>query len=84
MWVPSDFEHICKVAKDALPFTHFFDQVIQFSIGFDCNLAQGIIGTGTCVLSKVPIVDAVFHEFSMNGYPHQVRAPDVYSLILNI
>ena len=41
---------------------------------FDCNLTQGIIGTGTCVLSKVPIVDAVFHEFSMNGYPHQVRA----------
>ena len=36
------------------------------------HLIQGIIGTGTCVLSKVPIVDAVFHEFSMNGYPHQV------------
>ena len=36
-------------------------------------LTQGIIGTGTCVLSKVPIVDAVFHEFSMNGYPHQVH-----------
>ena len=36
-------------------------------------LTQGIIGTGTCVLSKVPIVDAVFHEFSMNGYPHQVQ-----------
>jgi len=65
VWVPSDFEHICKVAKDALPFTHFFD--------------QGIIGTGTCVLSKVPIVDAVFHEFSMNGYPHQVLHGDWFA-----
>jgi len=65
VWVPSDFEHICQVAKDALPFTHFFD--------------QGIIGTGTCVLSKVPIVDAVFHEFSMNGYPHQILHGDWFA-----
>lgn len=65
VWVPSDFEHICKVTRDVLPFTHFFD--------------QGIIGTGTCVLSKVPIVDAVFHEFSMNGYPHQVLHGDWFA-----
>ena len=30
VWVPSDFEHICKVARDALPFTHFFDQVMIY------------------------------------------------------
>jgi len=65
VWVPSDFEHICKVTRYVLPFTHFFD--------------QGIIGTGTCVLSKVPIVDAVFHEFSMNGYPHQVLHGDWFA-----
>ena len=33
---------------------------------------QGIIGTGTCVLSREPITEATFHEFSMNGYPHKV------------
>ena len=47
-------------------------------------LIQGIIGTGTCVLSKVPIVDAVFHEFSMNGYPHQVQPKRLLENALSI
>ena len=53
------------VARDVLPFNHFFD--------------NGIIGTGTCILSKAPIQDATFHEFSLNGYPHKVLHGDWFA-----
>ena len=54
-----------NVARDVLPFNHFFD--------------NGIIGTGTCILSKAPIQDATFHEFSLNGYPHKVFHGDWFA-----
>lgn len=65
VWCPSDYEHISKVTRDVLPYRHFFD--------------QGIIGTGTCVLSREPITEATFHEFSMNGYPHKVLHGDWFA-----
>ena len=65
IWCPEDFATICHVARDQLPHTHFFD--------------HGIIGSGTCVLSRAPILDAAFHEFSMNGYPHKVLHGDWFA-----
>jgi len=65
VWCPSDYRTIVDVARDVLPFNHFFD--------------NGIIGTGTCILSKAPIQDATFHEFSMNGYPHKVFHGDWFA-----
>ena len=53
------------VARSVLPFNHFFD--------------NGIIGTGTCILSKAPIQDATFHEFSLNGYPHKIFHGDWFA-----
>ena len=59
------FFHIVKIghnqfsslSREVLPYNHFF--------------GNGIIGSGTCVLSKSPILDSAYHEFSQNGYPHE-------------
>ena len=56
---------ITRLARDALPFYHFFD--------------HGIIGSGTAILCKVPVVDAAFHEFSLNGYPHKILHGDWFA-----
>merc|ERR1719319_1898642 len=65
VWWAADYEEICRIldSSSTLPWRHFFD--------------QGIIGTGTCILSRAPILEAAFHEFSMNGYPHKV-APHLH------
>ena len=51
--------------RDVLPFTHFFD--------------NGIIGSGTCILTKAPILDTAFHEFSLNGFPHMFLHGDWFA-----
>jgi sphingomyelin phosphodiesterase 2 len=58
VWTHEDFERIRNAVVDALPHAHFFD--------------NGIIGSGTCVFTRVQINDATFHEFTMNGYPHKI------------
>lgn len=65
VWCQEDFQRIRSVASEALPFSHFFD--------------NGIIGSGTCVLSKAAIQDATFHEFSMNGYPQKILHGDWFA-----
>jgi len=65
VWCQEDFHRIRSIASEALPFSHFFD--------------NGIIGSGTCVLSKAAIQDATFHEFSMNGYPQKILHGDYFA-----
>ena len=65
VWCPEDFITICDLTRDVLPYNHFFD--------------HGIIGSGTCVLSKAQILDSAFHEFSQNGYPHKILHGDWFA-----
>ena len=65
VWCPEDYQTICSLVRNVLPYSHFFD--------------HGIIGSGTCILSKAPIRDAVFHEFSLNGYPHKIFHGDWFA-----
>ena len=65
VWCPEDYQTICALARDVLPYNHFFE--------------HGIIGSGTCILSKEPIIDAAFHEFSLNGYPHKILHGDWFA-----
>ena len=58
VWVEEDYETIRALVSDTFPHSHFFE--------------NGIIGSGTCVFSRVQIHDATFHEFTMNGYPHKI------------
>lgn len=58
VWVNEDYEELKKKltkSPDLYPFSHYFD--------------NGIIGSGTCIFSKVRLQDANYHEFAMNGYP---------------
>jgi len=65
VWVPADFEYIREKTRQQFPFAHFFD--------------NGIIGSGTCVLSTHLIQDTTFHEFSLNGYPHKISHGDWFA-----
>jgi len=65
VWCPEDYITICGLTRDVLPYNHFFD--------------HGIIGSGTCVLSKAQILDSAFHEFSQNGYPHKILHGDWFA-----
>ena len=46
VWVEEDYETIRALVSDTFPHSHFFD--------------NGIIGSGTCVFSRVQIHDATF------------------------
>lgn len=59
LWLDSDFADMADRVKGKFPHAHFFD--------------TGIIGSGTCVFSTCRLQEANFHEFSINGYPTNVR-----------
>ena len=42
-------------SKELYPYSHYF--------------SNGIIGSGTCIFSKFRLLQANYHEFSINGYP---------------
>jgi len=62
VWIRENFNTIRSLLASMLPYSHFFD--------------NGIIGTGTCIFSKVRINDVTFHEFGLNGYPHKLAHGD--------
>ena len=37
---------------------------------------SGMIGSGLCVFSKIPIEETLFHKFDLNGYAHKVQHGD--------
>ena len=47
-------EKLCN-SKDLYPYSHYF--------------SNGVIGSGTCIFSKFRLLQANYHEFSINGYP---------------
>ena len=58
VWCTEDYEtlkaKLCN-SQDLYPYCHFF--------------SNGVIGSGTCILSKYRLLQASYHGFSMNGYP---------------
>lgn len=58
VWLNKDYDEFkTKLTRSSemYPYSHYFD--------------NGIIGSGTCIFSKVRLQDANYHEFAMNGYP---------------
>ena len=58
VWVNKDYNDLkttLTTSADLYPYSHYID--------------NGIIGSGTCIFSKVRLQYANYHEFSMNGYP---------------
>jgi len=62
VWITENFNTIRSLVSSVLPYCHYFD--------------NGIIGTGTCLFSKVRINDVTFHHFGLNGYPHKLMHGD--------
>ena len=58
VWCREHFEvlkaKLC-CSKDLYPYSHYFN--------------HGVIGSGTCIFSKFRLLQANYHEFSVNGYP---------------
>jgi len=65
VWMSNDYKTIREATRENYPYAHFFD--------------QGIVGSGTCVLSKHVIQASTFHEFSLNGYPHAISHGDWFA-----
>lgn len=37
---------------------------------------SGVVGSGVCILSKHPIKETFFHQWSLNGYIHKIHHGD--------
>lgn len=62
VWSQSDYNTIKQNLEAVLPFSHYF--------------YSGVMGAGLCVLSKYPIIGALFHAWSVNGYFHRIQHAD--------
>lgn len=62
IWSRRDFEMISEKVHDVLPHSHYF--------------YSGVIGSGVCVLSRYPIIDAFTYRYSLNGYMYNITHGD--------
>jgi len=62
IWSRGDFEFISQKIEDVLPYSHYF--------------YSGIIGSGVCVFSRYPIIDAFTYRYSLNGYMYNITHGD--------
>ncbi|PVD28562.1 hypothetical protein C0Q70_11151 [Pomacea canaliculata] len=62
VWLKSDYNIICENISSVLPHNHYF--------------YSGVIGSGVCVFSKVPILETFFHKFQLNGHAYKVHHGD--------
>ncbi|KAK9497171.1 hypothetical protein O3M35_004539 [Rhynocoris fuscipes] len=62
MWCESDFITLEAACRHKLPFSHYF--------------SSGVLGSGLCILSRWPILNTYFMQFSLNGYIHMIHHGD--------
>ncbi|XP_075159885.1 neutral sphingomyelinase [Haematobia irritans] len=62
VWTEKDSLLLQELTKTMLPYAHYF--------------YSGVIGAGLLVLSKYPIVSALFHSWTVNGYFHRIQHAD--------
>ncbi|XP_062552536.1 putative neutral sphingomyelinase [Armigeres subalbatus] len=62
VWSDSDYQYLKKRVEGVLPFAHYF--------------YSGVVGSGLALFSKYPIVSALFHAWSVNGYVHRIQHGD--------
>lgn len=62
VWSQTDYNTIKVNLETVLPYSHYF--------------YSGVMGAGLCVLSKYPIIGALFHAWSVNGYFHRIQHAD--------
>ncbi|XP_046341425.2 sphingomyelin phosphodiesterase 2-like [Haliotis rufescens] len=57
VWLKSDYQRLCKKLIPRMPHSHYF--------------YSGAIGSGVCMFSVHPMIETVFHQFSLNGFAHK-------------
>ncbi|KAK3098953.1 hypothetical protein FSP39_024625, partial [Pinctada imbricata] len=62
VWTDSDFQKLQVAIGAVMPYSHYFQ--------------SGTIGSGTCLFSKLPILETLYHGFQLNGYAHKVHHGD--------
>lgn len=62
VWSEKTFLKIAQELNHQFPYAHYFH--------------SGFTGSGTCVISKYPIVSTLLHRYSLNGFPHHVHRGD--------
>ncbi|CAH0560466.1 unnamed protein product [Brassicogethes aeneus] len=62
VWSQDDFELIKEKCLGVLPYSHYF--------------YSGVVGSGVCFLSRYPIEEVFFHQWSLNGYIHKIQHGD--------
>uniref|UniRef100_A0A914HW23 sphingomyelin phosphodiesterase n=1 Tax=Globodera rostochiensis TaxID=31243 RepID=A0A914HW23_GLORO len=62
VWSEEIFLQIAHELNGTFPHSHYFH--------------SGFTGSGTCVISKHPIVSTLLHRYSLNGFPHHVHRAD--------
>lgn len=65
VWIESDYRLFVSQLKDALPYSQFFE--------------AGMVGSGLCVFSKVPIRHFFFIPYQANGYFYKVWHGDWFT-----
>ncbi|XP_043204115.1 putative neutral sphingomyelinase isoform X2 [Amphibalanus amphitrite] len=62
VWLKSDYALIRDKTEKTYPFAHYF--------------YSGVIGSGTCVLSRHPLSTSLYHRSPVNGFAHMVHHGD--------
>ncbi|XP_051176824.1 putative neutral sphingomyelinase isoform X2 [Leptopilina boulardi] len=62
IWSILDFKMFKSRTQEQLPYSHYF--------------YSGVVGSGVCVFSRYPILDVMFHRWSVNGYVHKIHHGD--------
>ncbi|KAJ8945085.1 hypothetical protein NQ318_005265 [Aromia moschata] len=62
VWTDYDYNLIRNKVAGVLPFSHYF--------------YSGVTGSGVCILSRHPIQETFFHQWSVNGYIHKLHHGD--------
>ncbi|KAL7078158.1 hypothetical protein ACQ4LE_002153 [Meloidogyne hapla] len=62
IWSEKVFIEMVQNLKEKFPYSHYFH--------------SGFTGSGTCILSRYPIISTLLHRYSLNGFPHHIHRGD--------
>eukprot|EP00794_Sanderia_malayensis_P012773 gene12773-14084_t len=65
IWIEDEYQSIKSKLANTFPHSHYF--------------YSGSVGTGLCIFSKYPIVDAFLHQFSTNGEFYAILQGDWFA-----
>ncbi|KAL3883119.1 hypothetical protein ACJMK2_029412 [Sinanodonta woodiana] len=63
IWLKADYQILkSKLCSRSYPYAHYF--------------YSGYVGSGMCIFSKYTILDSIYYQYQLNGYPHKIYHGD--------